>query len=198
MLKLNKIFCSQKIGLMLLIAGTTYSPAVMAQSSEARLGVVLSRENIKQWEQISSRLNNSSVNYCILDSRDWQNPEDLQSLNVLFLPNVNNINSSQANALKVWVKNGGKVIASGPTGESSSGEVKNTLRDVLGAYWSFPLSQSSSLTLNSSETNGNVLASSSLRGGVIVPTRSGVTTRASWSMSGNPPAVVSSNNATFL
>ena len=124
MLKLNRIFCASKIGLTLLVGGTVYSPTGMAQSSEAKLGVVVSRENIGQWEQITSRLDNASINYCVLDTRDWESSQDLASVNVLFLPNVNSINSAQANALKTWVENGGKVIASGPMGESSSGEVK--------------------------------------------------------------------------
>nr|OEJ78351.1 hypothetical protein A5482_13585 [Cyanobacterium sp. IPPAS B-1200] len=141
----------------------------MAQSSETKLGVVVSRENIGQWEQITSRLDNASINYCVLDTRDWESSQDLASVKVLFLPNVNSINSAQANALKTWVDSGGKVIASGPTGESSSGEVKNTLRDIFGGYWGFPISQPSSLVLNNSENNPNILASSSLRGGLSYP-----------------------------
>ncbi|MBE9223235.1 family 10 glycosylhydrolase [Cyanobacterium stanieri LEGE 03274] len=198
MLKLNKIFCSPKMGLMILLGGILYAPATMAQSSQVKLGVVLSRENITQWEQISSRLNDSSINYCVLDTRQWQSPQDLQSLDVLFLPNVNNINNAQASALKSWVNNGGKVIASGPTGESSSGEVKQTLREVFGAYWAYPISQASSLVLNNPENNKNILASNSLIGGVIVPTNSDNQTKASWSMDGNPPAVISNNHSTFL
>lgn len=187
------------MGLILLMGGLiNNAPGAMAQSSEVNLGVVLSQENIDQWDEISSRLNDIAVNYCVLDTRDWQNPEDLRSVDILFFPNVNRITNSQANALKVWVDGGGKVIASGPTGESSSGEVKNTLRDILGGYWGYPIAQASSLVLNNSQSNGDVLVSNSLVGGVIIPTTNENKTRASWSMDGNPPAVISNEQSTFL
>ncbi|AFZ47399.1 protein of unknown function DUF187 [Cyanobacterium stanieri PCC 7202] len=185
------------MALLLLIGGLINSPGAIAQSSRVNVGVVLSQENINQWDQISSRLNDVAVNYCVLDTRDWQTPEDLQSVDILFFPNVNRITNSQASALQVWVNNGGRVIASGPTGESSSGEVKNTLRDIFGGYWGYPMAQASSLVLNNAD-HRDILASNSLVGGVIIPTTTENKTKASWSTDGNPPAVISNDRSTFL
>lgn len=183
----------------MLLSGSLYSDPVLAQSSRANVGVVFSRENAAQWTQITDRLSAIALDYCILDTREWQNPQDLNSVKVLFLPNVSNINNAQAQSLQRWVNSGGKVIASGPTGESSTQEVKSTLRNIFGAYWSFPTTRPSNLILADQQLRNQSNLSGTLMGGVVIPTDQRTRTTASWSYNNaNPPAVVANDKSTFL
>ena len=62
---------------------------------------------------------------------------DLNSLSVLLLPNLANINGLQAASLEQWIDQGGRAVVTGPTGTLAQPEVKEQLKSLLGAYWGF-------------------------------------------------------------
>mgnify|MGYP002777025560 CR=1 FL=1 len=175
-------------------------PATAAEAP-AVLAVVKSEDNTPQWAEISSRLQAAGVNYCVVDLADVKNANDLSDRPVIFLPNVENIDSDQALALEAWMSRGGRVIASGAVGSTSQPGVRQLLSSLLGAYWGFPLDAPNNLqTLqgNSKEWlepagNGGIV-----QGGVVIPT--GVNSRplAIWQSQTNQAAVVKSDRATIL
>lgn len=165
------------------------------------VGVVRSQENAKQWSTITDRLQSVGVSYCILDTVNWQEEKDLNNFKVLFLPNVENINGSQAIALQQWMSRGGQVIVTGPTGNLSQPEIRTQLKSIFGAYWGFANSSAATLKLNESgQTNfSNPRSlSNTLTGGVIIPTGVNSQTLAIWISKGKPPAVVGTRKATYL
>lgn len=165
------------------------------------VGVVRSQENAKQWSTITERLQAVGVSYCILETQNWQKEEDLKNVKVLFLPNVENINSSQAIALHNWMSRGGQVIVTGPTGNLSQPEIRTQLKSIFGAYWGFANSSAATLKLNDqgkSNFSNQPSLSNTLIGGVIIPTGVSSQTLAIWISKGKPPAVVGTNKATYL
>lgn len=107
----------------------------LAQAEQAVLGVVKSEENASQWTGITKRLQVAGVDYCVVDLPSVRSAADLGSRTVLFLPNVETLTPAQAIALEEWMSRGGRVIASGPTGNLSQPGVRQLLRSLLGAYW---------------------------------------------------------------
>lgn len=196
---------NNRLSIHLLTLFFTLFPLSFAQKSVLALGfpvgVVRSPENAKQWSTITERLQTVGVNYCILESNNWQNEQDLNNVKVLFLPNVENISGSQLTALQQWMSRGGQVIVTGPTGNLSQPEVRTQLKSLFGAYWGFANSSAATLSLNeqgkSSFSNQRAL-SNTLTGGVIIPTGVNSQTMAIWMSKGKPPAVVTTNKATYL
>lgn len=172
-----------------------------AMATTAALGVVKSQENTKQWTEITNRLQATGVNYCILNLADWQQESDLPSVKILFLPNVENLTGAQALALDKWINQGGKVIVSGPTGNLSQPEVRSKLRSLFGGYWGFGISAPSTLELSEDKQQAWVQKpglSSTLVGGVIIPTGVKSQIAAVWLAESKPPAVVVTDKSTFL
>lgn len=173
------------------------NPAIAANE---KLGVVRSQENASQWEAITNRLKATGINYCILDAANWQSEADLNTVRVLLLPNVETLNGSQANALDEWMKRGGKLIVTGPTGSLAQPEVRSQLRGLFGAYWGFSTSSPATLKL----VDGGLLSpspqglTSTLIGGVIIPAGINSQTAAVWLSEGKPPAVVMTDQSMFL
>ncbi|HEY9832504.1 MAG TPA: family 10 glycosylhydrolase [Stenomitos sp.] len=173
--------------------------AVWAET--AKLGVVKSSDNEGYWSEITTRLQATGVDYCIIDFSQVQQVSDLGSPKLLFLPNIERLEAPQLTALQEWMRQGGRVIVSGPAGTLSQPEIRNRLRTLLGAYWGFDLKQPSGLKpvrtaqqtwVPSSDSTGNI------RGGVIIPRGLTSSTAAVWSQRDNSPAVVSNNQSIFL
>ncbi len=163
------------------------------------VGVIKSQENTPQWRSITNRLQLSGVDYCIIDSKNWEEIDDIGQVQVLILPNVASITGAQAIALEQWMQRGGKVIVTGPTGSLAQPDVKRQLKSLFGAYWAFPNSTPSTLKLMASPaiaTRTNL--SSTLVGGVLIPTGLNSRTAAVWVTDGTPPAVVMNDQATFF
>lgn len=167
----------------------------------AKLGVVKSPDNEGYWSEITTRLQATGVDYCIIDFSQVQQVSDLGSPKLLFLPNIERLEAQQLTALQEWMRQGGRVIVSGPAGTLSQPEIRNRLRTLLGAYWGFDLKQPSGLKpvrtdqqtwVPSSGSTGNI------RGGVVIPTGLTSSTAAVWSQRDNSPAVVSNNQSIFL
>ena len=171
-----------------------------ALAGSASFGVVRSGDNATQWVGITTRLNQSGIPYCVVDLQNVQKSADLNGPTVLFLPNVESLTQEQAIALSEWMKKGGRLIASGPVGNLSPPDVRQTLRGVLGAYWAFPLSQPSSLKPKTQTHQKKTQATlrGTIHGGVVIPTALSSQTAATWSISDNPPAVVTTNRTTFF
>lgn len=182
----------------LIIFSSILTPWVAVEGAGAMVGVVYSQENASQWQEITQRLQSTKVDYCILDTRNWQSQRDLNNLQALFIPNVNNISPNQAQSLEYWLKTGGKIIASGPVGQSSPDEVKNSLKKILGAQWGYPMTSPSNLMPTATNLVDQGLLAGTLMGGIIIPENKQMITQASWSSNGNPPAVVRGENTTFF
>ncbi len=163
--------------------------------AEARIGVVRGQQNVKQWVTIADRVQKSDVNYCVVDLAAWQSEADFGKIEVLFIPNVETLNGNQVKALASWMGKGGKVIVAGPTGNQATPEVRSQLRSILGSYWAFPMA--SPATLEPMDKDDRQL-SSTLTGGVIVPTNTNSRTTAVWLADGKQSAVVVTPTTTYF
>jgi uncharacterized lipoprotein YddW (UPF0748 family) len=171
-------------------------------AAEAVLGVVKSADNLKQWAEITNRLDRVGINYCVIDTNNWQQELDFGSISVLLLPSVEDINGSQAVAIEQWMNQGGKVVVTGPTGNLSSTGIRDKLRSLFGAYWAYPLANPTSLELSvntPSEWTGRPLLENTFMGAaVMLADGSQGQTAANWIGESNPPAAIVTNNSTVL
>ncbi|WP_293065366.1 MULTISPECIES: family 10 glycosylhydrolase [unclassified Moorena] len=191
------IVVSTLIGLLL--NSLPWLPAARAET--VQLGVVKSRDNQGHWSGITERLHSIGVNYCIVDLTEVKKASDFDNTNLLFLPNVEFLHPKQFQALQEWIAQGGKVIVSGPTGLLSKPDIRKQLRELLGAYWGFAMTQPSILhpSPDSNQTwVQNTGITGIIQGGTLIPADLNSTTVAVWSQVDKPPAVVTSNNATFF
>ena len=176
---------------------------VLAPTSAAgeTLGVVKSQENRRQWPEITSRLQQVGVDYCVVDTSSWQEELDLGNISVLLLPNVEILNGAQATAIERWMNRGGQVIVTGPTGNMSQPQIRSQLRTLFGAYWGFPLSSPATLELSNNapiDWSGRPQLSDTFNGGVVIPVDGRSQTAALWTAERNLSAAVVTNNSTFL
>ncbi len=172
-----------------------------ATATFGKLGVVKSEENIKQWQEITSRLQSIGVDYCILEASTWEEDSDLYKVSVLFLPNIPTINGAQAQTLQTWMSTGGKTIVTGPTGTLSQPEVKSQLQDLFGAYWGFSLSSPSTLKTQLNRQQywfGQPRTSATLMGGSLIPTKTESKTTAVWIAERSHPAVIVTDQSTSI
>lgn len=187
------------LSLILSILSLTWL-ATPAKAQLRRVGVVKSPENVNQWTEIEQRLKATGIDYCILDSSKWQETADLNTVRVLLLPNVEKINGAQAIALEAWMKSGGRVIVTGPTGNLSQRDIQEKLKELFGAFWGFPISRPTNLSpqLQDQEWLNQQNLSAMLIGGAVIPAGVESETAAIWLGDGSPPAVVVTENSTFL
>jgi uncharacterized lipoprotein YddW (UPF0748 family) len=191
----------------------------LAQSRRSQpliLGVVRSQDNAEQWEQVTARLQAADLPYRLIELQQVQRSSDLADITVIFLPNVQTISSAQLLALESWMNQGGRLVVSGPVGNSSSYGVQQALRSLLGAYWGFELEQpavlepttdASQAWVNEGETSSAVL------GGAVIPSGLSSRTVVTWKdvagngwfekpesagMGSTVPAVVVTERTTFL
>ncbi|MCP2732034.1 glycoside hydrolase family 10 protein, partial [Limnofasciculus baicalensis] len=186
------------------IVGTLIDSLVLLSATSAQtvqLGVVKSPDNQGYWSGITARLNKTGVDYCIVDWTQVEQVSDFGSPQVLFLPNIEQLEPSQLLALQEWMRQGGATIVSGAVGVLSQPTIRNRLRSLLGAYWGFALTQSVNLEPLSTNTETWVSATglaSKIQGGVLIPVNVNSTTVAVWNQKENPPAVVTTDKSTFL
>ncbi len=173
-----------------------------AYALKISLGVVKSRENSAQWGEITNRLKATGIDYCTLDSVDWQDISDLNNIRVLMLPNISNLNGAQVETLNTWTKKGGKLIVTGPTGILAPSDVRSQLKEVVGASWGFTNSTPSSLQIEDSQKESwgkGVNKYSNLVGGVLVPSETTQTEIvAIWINEGRLPGVISTSESVYL
>ena len=188
-----------------LVVGTLINSLILLPATFAQtvpIGVVKSPENTGYWSGIISRMQSSGVAYCVVDFAQVSQASDLGNTQLLFLPNIERLESAQLAALQDWMNKGGRVIVSGPMGTLSQPEVRIQLRRLLGAYWGFPLTKPSSLAalrINKQNWAQGTALANPIQGGVVIPAGLNSTTAAIWSQSdNNPPAVVTTEKTTFF
>ena len=165
------------------------------------LGVVKSQENLRQWPEITSRLQQVGIDYCVVNTANWREEVDLGNISVLLLPNVEILNGAQAKSIARWMDRGGKVIVTGPTGNLSQPQVRSQLRTLFGAYWGFPLSSPNTIELSNNapvDWIGRTQLADTFTGGVVIPVNSRSQTAALWMAEENSAAAVVTDNSTFL
>ena len=147
------------------------------------------------------RLEQVGVNYCTVDTVNWERELDLGKIKVLLLPDVETLNTRQTQSLKQWMERGGKVIVTGTTGNSSQPEIRSQLKSLFGAYWGFPLTSPASLKLTANtpvEWFGRSQLARIIRGGAVLPTDDKSQIAAIWSTEDNAPAAIVTDKATVL
>ncbi|MGB3492564.1 MAG: family 10 glycosylhydrolase [Elainellaceae cyanobacterium] len=173
------------------------------------LGVVVSDNSSLNWDALSTRLDQTGVDYRRVDWRSVQALDDLEGLSVLLLPNVESVSAQQLQVLQAWSRQGGQLIASGNLGGTSSASVQAEVRSLMGAYWAFALPTENILRLNSRRfTFDQDVDGAALSGGVLVPMGVRSRTVASWqsqpglvdrqAMVAGAPAVIVTENTAFL
>ena len=186
------------IGFLSLTLCLTISPTLAATE---KLGVLRSQDNERQWRGIARRLQAVGVDYCVIDTSQEQESWDLANVKVLFIPNVETLSGKQVANLQEWMDKGGQVIVSGPTGSLSQPDVRSRLRGILGAYWGFPLVSPSTVEPLQVRQQGWLWKkdlSATVQGGVIIPAGMDSHTAAVWSAEGSQPAVIVTDQSTFL
>lgn len=158
-------------------------PAQMQRQSAVMLGVVQGQDNLPYWQELVIRLEATDVTYRVIDWQQVQQASDLAQVNVLLLPNITTISSQQLLALEAWMGQGGRVIASGPVGTSSSYGVQQALRALLGGQWATALSRPAAVQmvapLSQPWTRQGELSSRVL-GGIIQPNGAAGQTVLTW------------------
>ncbi|MEW6495516.1 MAG: family 10 glycosylhydrolase [Cyanobacteriota bacterium] len=191
-----------------IVLGTTITTLVNSLAllspvwaNTATLGVVKSPDNERYWSEITTRLQSTGVDYCIIDFSKVQQISDLGSPQLLFLPNIERLELAQLTALQAWMRQGGRVIITGPVGTRSQPEIRTRLRSLLGAYWGFALEKPSPVEPSQTQNQPWVRQArqaGSIWGGVVIPTDLNASTAAVWSQNDNSPAVVTTDQSTFL
>ncbi len=181
-------------------------------TAQAVLGVVRSKENGREWAGIEQRLKAAGIAYRVIELEKVQAASDLEGTEVIFLPNIEMLTAHQVSALEAWMSRGGRAIASGELGSRAPAAVRQTLRSLLGAYWAFPLPQSSVVKAQQACQSENTptavqvcapwvsqeVSVSPVQGGVLIPVGAGSQTAATWNTGNSSAAVVASPRATFF
>lgn len=174
-------------------------PRAFAQT--VNLGVVKSPNNQADWSAITNRLQSTGVDYCVVDLSQVNQRSDLGNTQLLFLPNIERLEPEHLATLQEWMRQGGRVIVSGPAGILSQPEVRNRLRSLLGAYWGFGLTQPSRLerlSISSPSWIPDAGLVGEVQGGVVIPASLDAQTVAVWNQPESPPAVVTTEQSIFL
>nr|MDJ0556558.1 hypothetical protein [Microcoleaceae cyanobacterium MO_207.B10] len=193
-------FAGTLLGLMVLLP--------TAGSANTLMGIVRSPENSDEWNQIITRIRATGISYQPIDLSQINTLADLSGIKIIFLPNVENLTQTQVEIFQEWVKQGGRLIASGQVGRKSQPGVRQKLRSLLGSYWAFPLSQPTtpearyrcldiackeSTTWVPIENNQGIV-----EGGVLIPAGLNSSTAAIWKGSSGSSAVVTTPQATYF
>ena len=172
------------------------------------LGIIRDPENTDEWNQIITRIRAIGISYEPIDLTQINTLADLSGVKVIFLPNIETLTQTQVQILEEWVKQGGKLIASGQVGRRSQPGVRQQLRSLLGSYWAFPLSQPTTpepkyrcLDIACKESTSWAPKANNqgkVAGGILIPAGLNSTTAATWKGSSGSSAVVITPQATYL
>ncbi|NEQ37936.1 MAG: family 10 glycosylhydrolase [Okeania sp. SIO3I5] len=172
------------------------------------LGIIRDPENIDEWNQIIIRIRGLGISYEPIDLRQINTLADLSGVKVIFLPNIETLTKTQVEIIEEWVKQGGKLIASGQIGKKSQAGVRQKLRSLLGSYWAFPLSQPTTpepkyrcLDITCQESTSWAPKANNqgrVAGGVLIPSGLNSTTAATWKGSSGSSAVVITPEVTYF
>ena len=172
------------------------------------LGIIRDDGNTDEWNNIITRIRNLGISYEPIDLRQINTVADLSGVRVIFLANIETLTQTQVDIIEEWVKQGGKLIASGQVGRKSQPGVRQELRSLLGSYWAFPLSQPTTLEAKyrcldvacKKSTSWTPMGNDqdTVEGGVLIPAGLSSTTAATWKGSSGSSAVVITPQATYF
>ncbi len=207
----KKALSKQILPILPKLAGTLLSLMVLLPSpsrANALLGIIRDPQNTDEWNQIITRIRALGISYEPIDLRQINTLADLSGVKVIFLPNIETLTQTQVQILEEWVKQGGKLIASGQVGKRSQPGVRQQLRSLLGSYWAFPLSQPTTpepkyrcLDIACKESTSwapKANNQGTVEGGILIPAGLNSTTAATWQGSSGSSAVVITPQATYL
>lgn len=207
----QKALSKQILPILPRLVGILLSMIVLLPSpsrANVLLGIAQDTQNANEWNQIIKRIRALGISYKPIDLRQINTLADLSGLKVIFLPNTQTLTQTQVQILEKWVKQGGKLIASGQVGKRSQPGVRQKLRSLLGSYWAFPLSQPTTpepkyrcLDITCEESTSwapKINNESTVAGGILIPAGLSSTTAATWKGSSGSSAVVITPQATYL
>ncbi|MCL2933851.1 MAG: family 10 glycosylhydrolase [Trichodesmium sp. MAG_R03] len=207
----QKALSKKKLPILPSLVSTLLSLMVLLPTpsrANVLLGIVQDTQNANEWNQIIKRIRILGISYEPIDLRQINTLADLSGLKVIFLPNTQTLTQTQVQVLEEWVKQGGKLIASGQVGKRSQPGVRQKLRSLLGSYWAFPLNQPTTpepkyrcLDITCKESTSwapKLNNQSTVAGGVLIPAGLSSTTVATWKGSSGSSAVVMTPQATYL
>ncbi|NJK61398.1 MAG: family 10 glycosylhydrolase [Synechococcaceae cyanobacterium SM2_3_1] len=146
-------------------------------------GVV--RQELKseqEWMTVRQQLNRSQVPFQSLEASDLDE-DTLRDLQILFLPNPGRLQVEQVQALRNWLNadSSNQLILAGPLQVPANQE--REMRQLLGAYWSRPLTTAAVVKLTNFESAAWADATTEtgpVRGGELLPTGLDSRLIASW------------------
>jgi len=106
-----------------------------ARSQTPKFVVVYSDDNENDWEEIEERLNAAGIDYQVVNWDRVKESSDLTEIDVLFLPNVQEVSRQQMAALQGWLNRGGQLILAGQFAAEASSQVQRELRTLIGMEW---------------------------------------------------------------
>ena len=116
------------------LVGTLLSLIVLLPTpgrANVLLGIIRDPQNTDEWNQIARRIHALGIGYEPIDLRQIKTVNDLSGVKVIFLPNIQTLTQTQVQIIEEWVKQGGKLIASGQIGQKSQPGVRQKLRSLL-------------------------------------------------------------------
>ncbi|MEM1171092.1 MAG: family 10 glycosylhydrolase [Cyanobacteria bacterium P01_H01_bin.35] len=207
----KKALSKQILPILPKLAGTLLSLMVLLPSpsrANTLLGIIRDPQNTDEWNQIITRIRSLGISYEPINLKEIKTVDDLSGVKVIFLPNIETLTQTEVKTIEEWVKQGGKLIATGQVGKKSQPGVRQQLRSLLGSYWAFPLSQPTTpepkyrcLDIACKESTSwapKVNNQGNVEGGILIPAGLNSTTAATWQGSSGSSAVVITPQATYL
>jgi len=189
------------MGLGLVASVLCWGQVSLAQGS-LKITVVQDPQSSQNWATIQGQLDKMDLFYDTLPRADLT-LERLKDSRVVFLPNLNDLESSHVATLETWVKeHQGKVIVSGQLSQGIPTPQRETFRQLVGAYWleSQPKTQAVvPRTVAGNQWTQTVVSRIPLSGGVLVPATLNSRVAATWGEGlANPAAVVTTSQGAYL
>ncbi|MGK7907429.1 MAG: glycoside hydrolase family 10 protein [Synechococcus sp.] len=178
---------------MLFSAGTATARPVLTVFQEAG--------DSKDWTAIVEQLEQSEIGHRKL-KEDELSLTTLQDVEVLFLPNVSDLDGEQLQILETWIRSGtGQLIVSGPIPRLTAENLRQ-FRLLMGGYWANNRRTAASVVATSAPGNEwaqTVQANEPLEGGSLIPSGTRSSLAATWSgQVGSPVAVISTPQSIYL
>ena len=181
------------IGLLAAFAGTAIARPTLTVLQES--------SSSQNWSEISEQLEDMQIDHRILSEARFS-LEALRDVDVLFLANVEDLDSEQLQILETWMQaSNGRLILSGPFRDLTEANLRR-LRVLVGGYWASDRQEAATVVATSYPGNdwtNAVRADEPVRGGSLIP--SGISSRlsATWSgQVGSPVAVLSTRQSVYL
>ncbi|MGD1901832.1 MAG: family 10 glycosylhydrolase [Geitlerinemataceae cyanobacterium] len=188
--------------------GLGLSIVAIAPAAASSITIVRSDDNDGYWREIEQRLQSADVSYQTLDWDDIREANDLDSDDIVFLPNLEDVSRRQAAALELWLARGGRAIVSGAFADDASRRVREELRTLIGMQWLDELPSPAAMRLLSTNCDRDPACRTAWmpadaldripEGGILSLSGADSQAAAAWQMAGSATAVGVSPQITFL